>query len=326
MALMGIVMMVANLASYVLQFLACKKTASCVRISTKLISRQAGREIGAYCFSLSIWAFATLLVTGLDTTIVGLFDFKSVAYYAVAATVITFILGLQNALFNVLVPAAAVLEARKDAERLGNLLITSTRYSMFALLVTCLPLIVMAKSIISAWVGSEYVASTAILLQVLLVANIVRLSAVPYAMLLIGTGNQRLVTVSPLVEGLSNLLVSVIAGSMLGAVGVAIGTLIGSLIGVGFNLIYNMPRTRAIAIQRCIYLRDGIARALVCAVPAVTLVPATLILHFQSVFTALLLTIILAFTLVLIWNWGLVSSERQKILSMMHIIPSALCK
>src|SRR5207248_6458257 len=100
-------------------------------------------------------------------------------------------------------------------------------------------------------------------------ANIIRLSAVPYAMLLIGTGQQRLVTISPVVEGVSNLIVSVIAGYLLGAVGVAIGTLVGSTIGVLCNLVYNMPRSIAIAVDRLTYLRDGLLRPTICALPLI---------------------------------------------------------
>ena len=43
--------------------------------------------------------------------------------------------------------------------------------------------------------------------------RIVRLSAVPYVMTLIGAGEQRLVMLTPFLEGVSNFLASIVAGN-----------------------------------------------------------------------------------------------------------------
>jgi len=79
-------------------------------------------------------------------------------------------------------------------------------------------------------------------LRVLVVANMIWLSAIPYAMTLVGAGQQRLATVTPLLEGFSNLLASIVAGYMFGAVGVAMGTLFGALVGVAGNFVYAANR------------------------------------------------------------------------------------
>ncbi len=309
LVLMGATLALVNIGSYVAQLLVSRRFAKDVQIKQNLISKQAGYEIFSYCFSLTIWSFAMLLVNGLDTVIVGFFDFEAVAYYAVAANLIIFISGIQTALFSVLMPTAAVLSARADEEGLGRLLITSTRYSMFVLLLTGLPLVAFAHEILNIWVGNNYASKATILLQLLVIANIVRLSATPYITLLIGTGQQRLIIISPLIEGFSNLLVSIIAGSLFGSIGVAIGTLVGGVVGILSHFLYNMRRSTAISIRLNDYLVNGLLRPITCIVP---LLVAGLIINQQSAFVVtVIITIAVASSLLLIWNYGLLMAERK---------------
>jgi O-antigen/teichoic acid export membrane protein len=311
---MGAVVALVNLASYGLQYLMYRKFAPRMRFSTHLISKEAGRELFDYCLSLSIWSFAMLLVSGLDVSLVGYFEFDKVAYYAVAATLIAFLTGVQNALFNAMIPSAAVQQARQKSNQLGRVMITATRYGTFILLLMGLPLIFAAKSIVTVWVGPTYAVQGARVLQVLTLANIIRLSAVPYVMTLIGTGQQRLVTITPVLEGTSNLVASVIAGYFWGAIGIASGTLFGAMIGVAGNLIYNMQRTIEIKFRIADYLRDGLLRPAVCAVP---LTVVALKVHFSdssvSIANCAEVGAGVIATACLLWWYGLVGSERDKL-------------
>jgi O-antigen/teichoic acid export membrane protein len=311
---MAVAIAAVNLVSYGLQYWTYRKLARGVRISAKLASRKMVRELFDYCLSLSIWSFAMLLVSGLDVMLVGYFQFEAVAYYAVAASLIAFLAGLQNTLFNVMIPSAAVLHARGDSHELGRVVITATRYGTFLLLLMGIPLILGARNIMTLWVGPTYAIHGARILQVLVAANIIRLSAVPYVMTLIGAGEQRLVTLTPLLEGVSNFAASIVAGYMFGAIGVAIGTLFGSIVGVSGNLLYNMRRTAGIAIRISDYVRDGLLRPAVCACPLFVYVTGMQLNHWSDTrinycgFVASLLA-----TAFLIWRWGLVGAERERL-------------
>ena len=300
-----------NLVSYGLQYVLYRCFGSRVQFSRRTVSRKACRELFDYSFSLSVWSFATLLVTGLDIALVGVFDFRSVAYYTAAATLITFILGLQNAIFTAMIPAAAVLEARNDTVGLGRILLSTTRYGMFLLLASGVPLLIATRPILSLWVGSDYANHAGMILKVLVAANIIRLSAVPYAMLLIGTGQQRLVTVSPLIEGFSNLAVSVAAGLVFGAIGVATGTLVGSAIGILCNFVLNLPRSTRITVSRVTYFKEGYLRPLVCVFPFVFLFRLQAFFSSWTESTALV-TIV---ALIVLWTFGLSSSERAEVVA-----------
>jgi O-antigen/teichoic acid export membrane protein len=313
---MAVVFACINFLTYFFQYLAYLKLNTETNFSLNLINKDVARELFDYCFSLSAWSFSMLLVMGIDTTLVGIFDFKSLAYYGVAASLITFISGLQNSVFNALIPAAAVLNAQGDSQQLGKLLITATRYGMYILLLTGLPLIALAKVFLSNWLGISYVENTTILLQILLTANVIRLSAIPYSTLLIGTGQQKLVLLSPLLEGLSNFLFSIILGFKFGAAGVALGTLAGAIVGICFHYFYNMIRTTSIDFKRKVFLIDGILRPLACTSPLLLIICFSFSSFFNSHINIAIITISfisIFLTLVFIWNWGLLPSEKGKI-------------
>ena len=80
--------------------------------------------------------------------------------------------------------------------------------------------------------GPRYAENATILVQLLVVANIIRICVSPYIVAMIGTGEQRRIIFVPLLEGAVNLAASVIAGYYLGAAGVALGTLIGSVVSL----------------------------------------------------------------------------------------------
>ena len=82
-----------------------------------------------------------------------------------------------------------------------------------------LPLIIFAGPIIRVWIGAQFQQEGGVLLAILVIANVVRLAGVPYVTILVGTGQQRLVIVSPVLEGVSNLVASIFLGMRYGALG-----------------------------------------------------------------------------------------------------------
>ena len=250
LAAMGAAVAIANLGSYSAAFFSWRIWASHVKLRISSVSGGSAHKIAGYSMALAVWSVGMLMISGLDLSIVAKFDFHATAYYAVAATLTGFVTQAQGAIFAALLPAAAVLSARGNAQKLGAILISATRYGMLILLATALPMVAGARLILRIWVGGGYAAHGAAILQVLVAANVVRLAALPYATLLLGTNQQRKVIFSPLAEGVVNLFASILLAYFMGAIGVAIGTLIGSFVGIGFHIFRNMPRTSGIAFSR----------------------------------------------------------------------------
>jgi O-antigen/teichoic acid export membrane protein len=319
-AWMGFGMAVTTVGGALGQYIAYRKIAGDIKISPQLISKDTGKEITGYCFGISVWTLGLLLVSGLDVTIVGFFDYQSVVYYTLAVSLTNFIIQLQSTIFGVLIPSAAILGAREDKIGLGRLLMNSTRYGVLLLLFTGIPLIIGAKWILTLWVGAEYASHTTVLLQVLVFANILRLSGLPYATLVMAVGQQRLILLSPLVEGISNFLLSVILTSFIGAAGTALGTMLGGFISIVFHFAYNMHRTTDILIHRNKLILSGILTPLTCALPSMVLFVVMRFLPDLRASTLVpIFMIVIIISLALLWSIGLKSGERNKLISYIHI-------
>jgi len=316
LAAMGAAVAVANLATYGAAFGAWRIYARQVTLRLALVSKEYLRNISAYSGSVVVWMAAMLMVSGLDLLIVGIFDYKATAYYAIAATLTNFVAQVQGAIFAALLPASAVLGARGDALKLGRLLISSTRYGMLSLLAMALPLLFAGRVILQVWAGPDYATHSTLILQVLVLANVIRLCGLPYATLLLGTGQQGRVIISPLAEGVTNLASSIVGAYYFGAIGVALGTLSGAFVSVGSHLLYNMPRTALISIDRPRFVKDGLLRPLMCVAPFVLLLPIrSASLSVQMSFAGI--TTLCA--LYMVWNYGLINPERERLA---HVVRS----
>jgi O-antigen/teichoic acid export membrane protein len=320
---MGASIAAINLLSYFFQYYACLRIAPDMRFSLRYITKASARELADYCFSLTIWSMGLLLVTGLDLTIVGYYRFDEVAYYSVAAVIVTFLSGFYNAIVSPMTPAAAVLHARGDARQLGQMVMVATRYGMLILLVTGLPLIAGAHFILRVWVGRDYSAHAASIAQILIAANIIRMCITPYVVAMIGSGEQRLVILTPILEGIVNLGCSLLAGYFLGALGVAIGTFTGAIVGLLGMLLYNMRRTTAIQLTVSEYVQNSLLRPCICVVPVLAvMVFLSIGIELHPLIQHLLQASATCVSLFLLWTIGLMPHERRhligKVLSSVH--------
>ena len=319
LALMAAAVAVVNLASYCVSWVVWRVWAGDIRIHLSLVAKTYARRIVSYSAALTVWIGAMWLISGLDLTIVGIFDYRATAAYAVAASLTNFVAQTQGAMFAALLPVSAVLAARRDERELGAMLLSSTRYGCLTLLMTGLPLILFGEAILRVWVGPDYASQGTAILQVLVAANVIRLSALPYSTLLLGTGQQHKVILSPIAEGLVNLVTSVAGAYMWGAIGVAFGTLVGAVVSVILHFFYNMPRTSLVSIDRSLLLRESVLRPMICATPigVVLLINRTL----PQLPSMLVITFSFAgmiASLLLLWNYGLVSSERDRLQSVLR--------
>jgi O-antigen/teichoic acid export membrane protein len=311
LAAMGVAVAIGNIASYAGAFAAWRKYAPQVRVRLAAISKSCLRLISGYSATLMVWMAAMLMISGLDLVIVGIFDYKATAYYAIAATLTTFMAQVQGAIFAALLPASAVLSARGDGERLGRLLVSSTRYGMLILLGMAVPLVVGGRYILQLWAGADYAAHATLILQILVIANVIRLCALPYSTLLLGTGQQNKVIISPLAEGVTNLVTSVAGAYLFGAIGVAVGTLIGAFVSVGLHLFYNMPRTALIRFSRVRLVKVGVLRPLMCCAPLIVLLPT----HHAYLLLNISVSVLAAgMTGFAFWKYGLETRDRRQLM------------
>lgn len=306
---MGACVAAITLCAALVQVAAWRRYLSHVKVSVAIVTRQMTRTILAYCASMSVWSFAMLFVSGLDTTIVGHFDFKATGYYAVAASLTNFVILTVGSIFGPLLPAVSALAAVDDRSGIASLTLRTTRFCAVLLVLTGLPLLLYGYPILSIWVGADYARHSLLLMEILTIANMVRLSMLPYSVAVVGDGLQRYGFIAAIGEAVVNFGVSIALASRFGAVGVAVGTVVGGVVSVGLHFFCTMRYTsRAIPVRRVELILRGLARPLACAIPLFAFFffcrgnPAI-----HGFFPPAVVTVL---TAILIWNFGLTGSDR----------------
>jgi O-antigen/teichoic acid export membrane protein len=298
-----------NLASFLATW-ACFRLLSPVPFGISLLSRAALAEIGRFCGSVMIWNVSMFLVSGADTAIVGRFDFQRVGVYAACLAPITVLAGVQQALFGPLLQVGAIQSARGDRAGLNETLTRATRIGVLVLLAPVAILLLFRNEILGLWLGDAYARQAMLVFPLLLIGHFTRLIAMPYATLLVATGEHRRVIAAPVTEGLVNVSVALIAGAKFGATGVAIGAVVGAVTAQLLNYFYNLPRTQGRSFERGKLLLRVVVVPLACFLPAALGLGAGSLGWPLSLSLALRSLLLLA-SVILAWTYALDARERE---------------
>jgi O-antigen/teichoic acid export membrane protein len=273
LAAMALTLAAFNVLTAVAGFAGWRRLASRrVPFRFPLFDRTLALKLGEYCGVLAIWTLAMLLISGLDTTLVGHYDYASTGAYAAAASMTNFMMMLISNLVSPLMPAASSLGANRSAAHMGNLLQRVSRYNMLLLLGVSLPLFIGGYTLLRLWLGADYAQRGTPFLRILILANVIRYLVYPYCLMVVAAGKQRYASVSPIAESVINLVASVLLARRFGAIGVALGTLIGAGFGVTLHAFISMRATQdVLAFRRSTLLLHSIARPALVVLPSLAL-------------------------------------------------------
>jgi O-antigen/teichoic acid export membrane protein len=203
----------------------------------------------------------------MDTVVIAALRNASAAAPFAAANKLTS--GLQGLTFPFVVqlmPMTSDLRARGRDDEIVRRFTIATRIALQLTLPFAVAFSLFATDIVDVWLGSGAPDVTAAIIIVLMGVQVVTLSAFPAEKVLVGIGRVRAVGTLALIEGLSNLGVSIGLVSAYGAIGAALGTLFTSavLAPIKFPL-----ACRATHCSTPRFLRDSIVPAILSSLPAV---------------------------------------------------------
>ncbi len=308
---MAWVMAAFNLASALAQFLGWRSyLREHVYFAFLKFHRDAAVRLARYGSVLSLWTLAMLLISGLDTVIVGHYNYQNTGFYSIASSATNVMNVLISSLFGPMLPALSSMQAGATSGRMGEIVIKTTRYCTLLLCLLGLPLLAGAYPLLNLWVGSNYASRSALYLAVLVIGNIIRQLALPYVITVVATGKQHLATISAIAEASVNIALSIWLVQKMGAIGVAIGTLVGAFVSLGTHVMVSMHYTRAtILISRSRFALLGLLRPLVCITPTILLYPfwkpLTMIPAPAAILAAWVIT-----TVAIAWGIALTGEDR----------------
>jgi O-antigen/teichoic acid export membrane protein len=264
-----------NIATAIGQYLGWRKYArGRVPFSFLWFHRSSAVRVAKYGGVLTIWTLSTFLISGLDTIIVGHYDYKNTGYYAIASTATNFMLVVISSLFSPLLPAVSAMQSGSTPSHIGELVVKATRYCALFLCLVGLPMLFGAYPLLTLWVGHNYATRSALFLEVLLLGNMIRQLGYPYALIVMATGKQHLATIAGVAEASVNIVLSIWLVQRVGAIGVAFGTLVGSFVSLAVHLTLSMHYTRStIFIRRSRFILQGVLRPLLSITPSLLLYP-----------------------------------------------------
>lgn len=291
-----------NLLGGLVQYVISRRLVPSMRIRFPGATREVTRELLHYCAGLTAFSFGMLLVGGLDLTIVGYFAFGATGYYAVAATVIGFMVGMSGSVYSALIAPIAVLQERKEHPRIRELVLSSSRIGSYASLALVTLVILSGRSLLTLWVGPAYAARALPILEVLLWAQAIRLTGSAYSVALIATAQQNYGIAAALAEGFTNLVASVIGARFFGPIGVAWGTLVGAVCGMLWLTLYVMRRAREVPVHALVFSREAMLRPIGCFSPLLFYLLVRMHLHLAAGY---LPAAVLLSCLLLVWAGGI---------------------
>jgi O-antigen/teichoic acid export membrane protein len=282
-------------------------------LGTRLVKFQATTEFAKFCSAMVLSQLSMLLITGLDLPIVAAYDFPNASYYALAAILGNVLAVPQGAILSTMVPTLSSMSAVQSSDHLGRVLVRSSRVATAMLAAVAVPLMAGMPVLLHLWVGANYAQHSLLLGEVLVAAQVVRLTLMPYALIGFSAGEQNRMLVSPVAESIVNLACSLVLVRWIGALGVAVGTLIGAFLGVAVHFWNSMPRTRSITFSRSKLLCDAILQPIGMALlPAAIL--AVVLPHVPSVGVKMVLLSLSFATLIAVyWKWQLQPEDRLAI-------------
>jgi O-antigen/teichoic acid export membrane protein len=306
-----------NLVASFVQYGIAKKLLPGLRVGMAFLDRAMAAELFRYCSTLSVWSLVMLLVNGLGVTIVGLFNFQAVGAYSIAMTLITFFTGLTGAAFSALLAPVAVLQTRQEYARISRLILVTTRLNSYFSVGVIVVTFLFGDALVRAWVGPAYLAVTLPVLKILLVGQAIRALGNAYATALVGLGLQRYGLVPALIEGGSNLVLSVLGMILIGPTGVAWATLAASGIGITTLIFVIFPRIKEVPISRQMFVGQGLLIPLLPFLPFAfwMLSRGWIEDHFQLFVLGRGLLVALLLTITAWLTWGGVRRTLQSIKS-----------
>jgi O-antigen/teichoic acid export membrane protein len=118
-------------------------------------------------------------------------------------------------------------------------------------------------------VGETYAHAALPILQLLAVAQVLRMVGNPYGTVLVATGLQSYAIPLVLVEGFTNLLLSLWFAFKFGAIGVAVGTLAASALALSLTIFWLMPRVKPMRVSGRDFFQAAVLKPLLVFSPLI---------------------------------------------------------
>ena len=189
-----------------------------------------------------------------DAVVIGTFlSAAAITHFTIGARLVDYAGEVVSSMAQIFTPMSSHFHATGNYQQIRRIFITGNRACALILLPMTATLVIMGKSVIEAWMGARYVSSYTVLVIVLIPFTFYYVQTTSNR-ILFGMSMHKALAYIVLIEGISNLVLSIIlVRTPLGIVGDAIGTGIPLLCTSFFFLPRYMCKLLGVSVRRFLF-------------------------------------------------------------------------
>ncbi len=239
-----------------------------VPIGFRYVDRATFREMAGYGGTTLIVIIAARLRFRSDSIIIGAFlSTAAITYFNIGARIVDYAGEVVENLAQVFMPMSSHTDAQGNLEGLRRIFVGGNRFCAFTIFPICAVLIVLGKSVIEAWVGVKYVATSYPVMLILLIGTSLMLAQAASPRVLFGMSKHKTWAMVALTEGIVNVVLSMVLVRPYGIVGDAIGTAAPLAVTTLCFLPWHL--CRQLQVRMGMYLREAYLLPAVVCIPLV---------------------------------------------------------
>jgi len=227
---LAVVSALCMLAEFIAKTIAAFVSDHTLRIGIRYISRDKAKEMQDFAFFNFIQSIAKILSEKIDPYTVAYFsNIVAVTYYGVALSLANYFAGFFRALLGILLPVLSQKEGAKDVEAIRRIFLFVSKLTIIMATFMGAMVVLYGKQFLVCWLGAPFSRSY-IIMVILIVPMIVAYGLFPSVFILNSMERHRINTYLDIVQGITNLILSIIFGFLWKSVGIALGSAISLLI------------------------------------------------------------------------------------------------
>lgn len=239
-----------------------------LRFSPSYLNRESLKRIASYSSTTFIIIVASRLRFKTDAMVIGTFvSSAAITYFTIGSRLVDYAGEVVSSLAQVFVPMSSQSDATGDLVGLRKIFVAGNRACALIIFPMAAILIILGKSVIEAWVGARYVATSYPVLLVLIIPSTLMLAQSASGRVLFGMARHKSLAVVTLMEGCANLFLSIFLVRRFGILGDAAGT----AIPLACTTLFFLPRhlCRVLKLPVGVYLREAFLMPLMLCGPLV---------------------------------------------------------
>ncbi|MFY9845655.1 MAG: oligosaccharide flippase family protein [Terriglobales bacterium] len=227
-----------------------------VPFGARYVNRATFRQIRNYSGVTFMIMVAGRLKFKTDELVIGaMMSAAAVTYFNIGGRIVDYAGQVVTSLSQIFVPMASQSDARSDMTRLRKIFLVGNRVCAFTIFPVCVILVILGKSVIEVWVGKKYVATSYPVLVIMILCSTLWWAQGASGRILFGMSKHGTWAIVTMIEGISNLILSIILVRPYGIIGDALGT----AIPLTCSVLFFMPRhlCKKLDIRLWTYVRES---------------------------------------------------------------------